>query len=201
MDQSKWCLPRVKHGVLTKAMQKMDRPRIKLQGVWAHGIALCLYPIDVRQPADGTLVVESICKTLEYCATVLRRSGVGFPKRVIIWELWMQISSIIIFLPCVLFDFGVLGWVCSDGVRLIIPWGNRRTRLCWRCFRIFFFRRAWNSVEYASTELDTHIVLWVFWPNIQWFSLFATHGEWKPYLVQTCSNIMKLFVFFPSPLD
>lgn len=66
MDQSKWALPRLRHGVQTKALQKLERPRIKLQGTWAHGVCLCLHVVEVRQGSDATMVLEAICRSLEH---------------------------------------------------------------------------------------------------------------------------------------
>ena len=46
MDQSKWALPRVRHGQLTKALQKLERPRTKVQG--------CFFPsVLVNLPRNG----------------------------------------------------------------------------------------------------------------------------------------------------
>ena len=80
MDQSKWCLPRVRH--LTKALQPLERPRVKLQGCWAHNVCLALHVVEVRQGSDSTMVIESLCKTLEM---VHDKLGSKMPKKVLIW--------------------------------------------------------------------------------------------------------------------
>ena len=72
MDQSKWCLPRLRHGTLSKSMQKLDRPRVKIQGVWCHQVCLHLHMVDVRLPSDGSTVAESVIKTLEHVHTILQ---------------------------------------------------------------------------------------------------------------------------------
>ena len=82
MDQSKWAIPRARRGVCTKALAKLERPRCKVQGVWAHGCCLCLYPVDVRQSADGSMVVESIAKTLEHCKSLYNAKGREMPRRI-----------------------------------------------------------------------------------------------------------------------
>lgn len=81
MDQSKWALPRLRHGVLTKSMQKLDRPRVKIQGVWCHQVALFLHVVEVRQPSDGSMVAESLAKSLEYVQTILKDK---MPRKVLL---------------------------------------------------------------------------------------------------------------------
>ena len=82
MDQSKWALPRVRHGQLTKALQKLERPRTKVQGCWAHNVALFCHVVEVRQPSDGSTVVESMLKTIEYAESILKDK---MPKKILIW--------------------------------------------------------------------------------------------------------------------
>lgn len=69
---------------MTKTLQKFDRPRVKLQGVWAHNLALCLYAVDVRQKADGSMVVEALSNALEHCARILKEKNKPFPQRIVL---------------------------------------------------------------------------------------------------------------------
>lgn len=97
MDQSKWSLPRLRHGIMTKAMQKLERPRVKVQGVWAANVSLTLNVVDVRQSSDATMVVEALARTLERVAgicsdlgkKILQRSWCGFPASTSEWH-WVS---------------------------------------------------------------------------------------------------------------
>lgn len=82
MDQSKWAVPRMRHHLLTKSLQKLDRPRIKIQGCWAHQVCLFLHVVEVRQPSDGSTVVEAMLKTIEYAEGILKDK---MPKKIMIW--------------------------------------------------------------------------------------------------------------------
>lgn len=90
MDQSKWALPRVRHGVVTKSLAKKERVRAKIQGVWLHNICLCLYCLDVRQSADASMVIECMCRALEQMSTICERMRVATPKKILLWVSWMQ---------------------------------------------------------------------------------------------------------------
>lgn len=90
MDQAKWSLPRLRRHVLTKSMQKLDRPRIKVQGCWAHGVLLAFQVIEVRQGSDGSMVVESLAKLLEHVKVKCNEKGKKFPSKVVLWVIWLQ---------------------------------------------------------------------------------------------------------------
>lgn len=85
MDQSKWALPRLRHGILTKSMQKLERPRVKVQGVWAANVSLTLNIVDVRQSSDATMVVEALARTLERVAGICSDLGKKMPSKVLVW--------------------------------------------------------------------------------------------------------------------
>ena len=86
MDQSKWSIPRCRHGVLTKSIAKYDRPRTKLQGVWLHSVCLCMYALDVRQSADGSMVAECLSKAFDKMLEICRARHRPPPKRIVLWE-------------------------------------------------------------------------------------------------------------------
>ena len=88
MDQSKWAIPRVRHGRLTKRIAKHDRPKTKLQGCWLHGIVLCMFVLDVRQGGDGSMVCECFSRALDKMKEACDQRGKPYPKRIILWELW-----------------------------------------------------------------------------------------------------------------
>lgn len=90
MDQSKWSIPRLRGGVLTKSMQKLDRPRLKLQGCWAHNMVLMLNVIEVRQASDATMVLEAVAKCLERVHQMCVDKGKPPPKKIYIWVSCLQ---------------------------------------------------------------------------------------------------------------
>lgn len=90
MDQSKWSIPRLRRGVLTKSMQKLDRPRVKLQGVWAHNVCLTLNVVEVRQASDATMVVEALATTLERVFNICSSQSKPMPKKIFVWVLWQS---------------------------------------------------------------------------------------------------------------
>lgn len=77
MDQSKWCVPRSK--TLTKSLAKYERPKTKVQGVWAHNICLVLFVLDPRSQADGSMVVETLCCALKKAHPIARACGKTHP--------------------------------------------------------------------------------------------------------------------------
>ena len=85
MDQSKWALPRLRKGVMTKSFQKLERPRLKVQGVWAHNLCLTLNVVEVRQSSDATMVLEALADTLERVYTICRSKNRPTPTKIVIW--------------------------------------------------------------------------------------------------------------------
>ena len=73
IDQAKFRLPR--QNVKGHAFERLIRPALHVQGVWAHGLAYHLSVADADMPKDTNNNVESIARMLEHC---LRRSG-GLP--------------------------------------------------------------------------------------------------------------------------
>ena len=90
MDQSKWALPRQRNHTLTKSMQKMERPRVKLQGAWAHGVCLALEVISVRQSCDGAMVAETLSVLLDHVKRICDSKGKAMPKKVVLWVVRLQ---------------------------------------------------------------------------------------------------------------
>lgn len=95
MDQSKWSIPRSQ--TLTKSLAKHDRPRTKLQGLWMHNVALCMYCIDVRQATDASMVVEALARGLEKMWEICRGHGKPGPKRILVWESWFSYECLFTF--------------------------------------------------------------------------------------------------------
>ena len=83
MDQSKWAIPRSK--VLTKNLAKYERPKGKIQGVWVHNICLCLFVVDPRVHCDASMVIETLCRSLEHAKKICDRLRVEMPKRLLLW--------------------------------------------------------------------------------------------------------------------
>ena len=94
MDQSKWAIPRCQQ--LTKALAKHERPIAKLQGVWMHNVALCMYALDVRQATDASMVVEALAQSLEKMWEICRKRGRPGPKRILLWVFWLYSQSFVL---------------------------------------------------------------------------------------------------------
>ena len=78
MDQSKWSLPRARHGIVTKPLAKHERVRTKVQGAWFHQICFCLYCLDVRQSSDASM------------ATICAERGVSPRRKILVMVSWMR---------------------------------------------------------------------------------------------------------------
>ena len=90
MDQAKWAVPRNRVVQSTKACQAVVRPRFKLHGVWLHGVALHLYIVDPRVPADSSLVTECFYRTMEDAMQEFSKLGKPFPQQCTVWVTWMN---------------------------------------------------------------------------------------------------------------
>ena len=85
MDQSKWSIPRYRGMVQTKSFQKLERPRLKIQGVWAHNIVLTLNVIEARLASDASTVIEALLRTLEKVNELCAAKNKPPPKKVFIF--------------------------------------------------------------------------------------------------------------------
>ena len=175
MDQSKWSLPRLRSNVMTKSFQKLDRPRVKLQGVWAHGICLTLNVVEVRQASDATMVLEALAATLERVRRICESHGRKMPSKVILWDPCSCFDSY--FMVDVSQNISVGYGLCSFlfwfiqfygmvlAPRRTIVYVKIRTSRASSSWVGSWFRRAFNWVELNSTVWDTHIMDLVFWQN------------------------------------
>ena len=80
MDQSKWSVPRNRYTLAAKALSGLQRPKFKIQGVWAHGILLKLWVLDPRCPADASTVLETLSRTVERVITTCEEKHHPVPK-------------------------------------------------------------------------------------------------------------------------
>lgn len=85
MDQSKWALPRNRMVQASKEMQTLVRPRIKLHGVWVHGVSLTLYAVHPGVPADSALVCECFMRSLQHASELFKEHHRSLPREVLIW--------------------------------------------------------------------------------------------------------------------
>lgn len=85
MDQSKWAIPRLRHSNISKSVGKFDRPKGKVQGIWAHHIGLWLYALDPRVPGDGSMVAETLCRVLDKVSEHCSSHSIDPPRRVLLW--------------------------------------------------------------------------------------------------------------------
>ena len=77
MDQSHWCIPRLRQ---FRGPKKLDgpgvkRPKCKCQGVWAFYHGLHMYVADANQPHDACMTCECIARTLEQCKIISEQRG------------------------------------------------------------------------------------------------------------------------------
>lgn len=124
MDQSKWSLPRHREVQSSREASVLQRPRIKLHGVWLHGICLHLFAIHPGIPSDSSLIVECLLRAIEMARDVFKKEGRKFPDSLICWA------------PCLhpVNNFAlssVFNWHMQHHmlVRLTIPFGRTRTTL------------------------------------------------------------------------
>ena len=93
MDQAKWSIPRAKTGQLTHEMSKYQRPRIKLQAVWTHNVALHFFLIDPRVCADSSMVIDCLAKALEFAQQKASQNGHAPVRHAMIWAAWHKFNS------------------------------------------------------------------------------------------------------------
>ena len=90
MDQSKFALPRNRIIQSSKEASAFVRPRIKLHGLWVHGISLNLYVIHPGVPADSSLIIECFSLALQDAIDMLERAGKQVPKECLVWVFQLQ---------------------------------------------------------------------------------------------------------------
>ena len=85
MDQSKWAVPRHRLVQQSKEAQNVLRPRLKVHGVWVHGVALTLFCVHPAVPADSSLVLECFLRSMETATELFQRHQKPMPKELICW--------------------------------------------------------------------------------------------------------------------
>ena len=90
MDQSKWALPRHRLVQKSKEAASIVRPRMKLHGLWIHGVSLNLYICHPGVPADSSLICECFARALQDTSDMFERRGRAMPKECLIWVLGRQ---------------------------------------------------------------------------------------------------------------
>ena len=65
MDQSKWSIPRLGKKQ-SSDLSKSQKPRLKLQAVWVHGIAVHFFLIDPRCDSDSSMVADCLATAVEH---------------------------------------------------------------------------------------------------------------------------------------
>ena len=85
MDQAKWACPRDRLIQRSKEANGLLRPRMKVQAVWIHGIALNLYLVHPCIPADSSLVIECFQKALQDCIDRFESLGQPLPSTCFAW--------------------------------------------------------------------------------------------------------------------
>ncbi|CAK9084576.1 Uncharacterized protein SCF082_LOCUS40114, partial [Durusdinium trenchii] len=85
MDQSKWSIPRCRGDRYSKTFEQLERPRIKVHGLWCHYRELMFFCADPRTAADSDFIIECAARGLERIAAQCRESGAPMPTEVTIW--------------------------------------------------------------------------------------------------------------------
>lgn len=113
MDQSKFALPRNRIIQSSKEASAFVRPRIKLHGLWVHGISLNLYVIHPGVPADSSLIIECFSLALQDAIDMLERAGKQVPKECLIWVFQLQWVTIFWWLSAYCFWEGAVNLLSS----------------------------------------------------------------------------------------
>ena len=64
MDQTKFCVPRLRDRIVTKVFEKLNRPRLQVIGTWIHGFELALAIALPTIPKTSEVVMECIARGL-----------------------------------------------------------------------------------------------------------------------------------------
>ena len=90
MDQSKWALPRNRIVQSSREAAAIARPRMKLHGLWVHGVSLNLYICHPGVPADSSLVCECFARALQDCEDTFQRARKPMPKECLVFVSQLQ---------------------------------------------------------------------------------------------------------------
>ena len=89
MDQAKWAIPRSRHGAISHDIAKHEKPRLKLQCVWVHSIALHFFLIDPRVHADSSMVTECGARAIEHMQQKCQQMGRTPPTQLAVIATWL----------------------------------------------------------------------------------------------------------------
>ena len=90
MDQSKFALPRNRVVQSSKEVSRLVRPRMKIHGLWNHGLSLNLYVVHPGVPADSSLIVECFARALQDTTHTFETANKRMPRECLIWVFWLQ---------------------------------------------------------------------------------------------------------------
>ena len=93
MDQAMWALPRNRILQSSKEAAALIRPRLKVHGLWIHGVSLNLYVVHPGVAADSTLICECFARALQDTFETFESAQMRIPKECLIWAPRQQISS------------------------------------------------------------------------------------------------------------
>lgn len=68
----------------------MIRPRMKIHGLWMHGISLNLYVIHPGVPADSSLIAECFLRAMEDATHIFERHNKVMPSECTVWVSWRR---------------------------------------------------------------------------------------------------------------
>ena len=86
MDQSHWCIPRLRQfrGPKKLGGPGVRRPKCKCQGVWAFYHGIHMFIADTNQPHDACMTCECIARTLEQCKIISEQRGQPLPAELVV---------------------------------------------------------------------------------------------------------------------
>ena len=84
MDQSHWCIPRLRQFRGPKRLSGVKRPKCKVQGCWAFYHGIHMFVADATQPHDSCMTCECIARCLEQCRTISEQRGQPLPAELVV---------------------------------------------------------------------------------------------------------------------
>ena len=92
MDQSKWALPRNRLAQSSKEVQGLIRPKVKIQGVWIHGVSLTLYLLHPGIPSDSSTVCECLMRAIQDTVGIFDKHQKRMPREIFTWVLKLHVG-------------------------------------------------------------------------------------------------------------
>lgn len=160
MDQSKWAVPRQRVAQSSKETAGLVRPRMKLHGIWMHGVSLNIFVCHPGLSADSSLITETLCRVLESTALEFQKRNKEMPQEILVWDSWLWAYGLT-------FNSQLKVHLLSEcnaeipPSRLIIVYARTKTILDWSIWGVLSASRWPTLLEYFSARWATHMGFWV----------------------------------------